>query len=149
MSTGGIPKTQKAIVADELGPGSKPVRLTEIPVPDPSTLKDGECLLKIEYSGVCHSDLGIKDRDYDLCALAKLPLVGGHEGIGRIVAMGPHSESKTFQIGTRVGVKWVANTCLHCEACLDGRDWGKHTFLQRRLMTCRIHRLCPCTEQWA
>jgi len=50
-------------------------------------------------------------------------LIGGHEGIGRIVALGPSSENNTFPIGQRVGVKWVAKCCLHCADCLDGRDW--------------------------
>jgi len=77
----------------------------------------------MEYSGVCHSDLGIHDGDYSICALAKLPLVGGHEGIGRVIAVGPHGKSSSFPIGTRVGVKWVGACCLHCEACVEGRDW--------------------------
>lgn len=122
MSLDAIPKTQRAVLLDELGLESK-ARVTEIPVPDPTTLKDGECLIEMEYSGVCHSDLGIKDNDYSICAFAKLPLVGGHEGIGRVIALGPHATSTTFPIGQRVGIKWVAGCCLHCEACLDGRDW--------------------------
>lgn len=124
MSSDTIPRTQLAVIADKLG-AETPPRLATIPVPDPTSLKEGECLLQMEYSGVCHSDLGIQDNDYAVCALAQLPLVGGHEGVGRIVALGPHAKSSTFPIGTRVGVKWVASCCLHCEACLDGRDWGE------------------------
>jgi alcohol dehydrogenase, propanol-preferring len=123
MSSEALPKIQKAALLDSLGPEAQ-VRLAEIPVPDATALKEGECLLRMEYSGVCHSDLGIKDKDYSFCGLVKFPLVGGHEGVGRIIAVGPHSKSSIFPIGQRVGVKWIANCCLHCEACLDGRDWS-------------------------
>lgn len=126
MSTVTIPKTQLAILVDKLGPGA-PTRIGEIPVPDPASLKEGECLIEMDYSGVCHSDLGIKDKHYQLSALAKLPLVGGHEGVGRIIALSPQSVNSTFSVGQRVGIKWAAHTCLLCESCSEGREWGAYS----------------------
>jgi len=43
-----------------------------------------------------------------------LTLVGGHEGIGRIVAIGNHSHAGGVKIGDRVGVKWIGGVCGRC-----------------------------------
>ena len=48
--------------------------------------------------------------------------VGGHEGVGEIVKMGPATELATVKIGDRVGVKWIAAVCGTCPACLSGHD---------------------------
>lgn len=50
--------------------------------------------------------------------------VGGHEGVGTIVALGPGVESSSagVSIGQRVGIKWVASICGACPACLAGHD---------------------------
>jgi hypothetical protein len=51
----------------------------------------------------------------------KLPLVGGHEGVGTIVAIGPGSSTER-KVGERVGIKWLADSCLDCEVCRDGEE---------------------------
>ncbi|KAJ7642859.1 hypothetical protein B0H17DRAFT_1104855 [Mycena rosella] len=89
------------------------------PVIQPSELAPGECLIKIDYAGVCHSDLHIKEGGW---GHFELPRVGGHEGIGHIVAIGEHTVGSPVKIGDRVGIKWIANTCLKCEMCRTGNE---------------------------
>ncbi|KAJ6587715.1 chaperonin 10-like protein [Mycena sp. CBHHK59/15] len=89
------------------------------PVVQASELTPGQCLVKIEYAGVCHSDLHIKEGGW---GPVKFPLVGGHEGIGHIVAIGEHTVRSPVNIGDRVGIKWIANACLKCEMCRTGNE---------------------------
>ncbi|KAH3666624.1 hypothetical protein WICMUC_005608 [Wickerhamomyces mucosus] len=103
-----IPKTQKAIVFYENGGELK--YDTQFPVPKP---KPNEILINIKYSGVCHTDLHAWKGDWPLAT--KLPLVGGHEGAGIVVAKG--SEVKNFEIGDYAGVKWLNGSCQSCELC--------------------------------
>ena len=48
--------------------------------------------------------------------------VGGHEGVGKIVKLGPGTESAGVKVGDRVGIKWMAGICGSCEACRAGVD---------------------------
>jgi propanol-preferring alcohol dehydrogenase len=48
--------------------------------------------------------------------------VGGHEGVGKIVKMGPGTDNAAVKIGDRVGIKWMAGICEACEACRAGMD---------------------------
>ncbi|KAJ7290295.1 chaperonin 10-like protein [Mycena rebaudengoi] len=89
------------------------------PVVQASDLKAGECLVKIDYAGVCHSDLHIKEGGW---GPVKFPRVGGHEGLGRVVAIGEHTLDSPVKIGDRVGIKWIANACLKCEMCRTGNE---------------------------
>ena len=53
----------------------------------------------------------------------KLPHVGGHEGVGRIVAFGPDTTpSQGADIGTLVGVRFLARVCHECEFCTSDRE---------------------------
>jgi propanol-preferring alcohol dehydrogenase len=67
----------------------------------------------VKYSGVCHTDLHAWKGDWPLPT--KLPLVGGHEGAGIVVAKG--SEVKNFEIGDYAGIKWLNGSCQSCEFC--------------------------------
>ncbi|KAF9528264.1 chaperonin 10-like protein [Crepidotus variabilis] len=112
-----IPKVQRAAVIEELG---KPYSLkTEHPVKQQQELAPGECLIKMEFAGVCHSDLHIRNGDW--ATKAPIPIVGGHEGIGRVVAIGDHS-SGAVKVGDRVGVKWIGKVCGKCELCRTGNE---------------------------
>lgn len=94
------------------GPGA-PLEVRRIPVPQPIA---GEYLVKLETCGVCHSDLHLRNGDEALPDSA-YPLILGHEGIGRIIAgEGP------LEIGTRVGLPWIYDTCLSCRPCLTGSE---------------------------
>ncbi|TQV92604.1 alcohol dehydrogenase [Cordyceps javanica] len=108
-----IPATYKAAVYDE--PGTISTKIVELPTPEPA---EGQVLVKLTHSGVCHSDLGVMTRSW---ALLPLPTpkdqVGGHEGIGEVVKLGPGAESSGLSLGSRVGIKWLASVCGEC-----GRD---------------------------
>ena len=48
--------------------------------------------------------------------------VGGHEGVGKIVKMGPGTDNAAVKLGDRVGIKWMSGICEACEACRAGMD---------------------------
>ncbi|KAH3666629.1 hypothetical protein WICMUC_005613 [Wickerhamomyces mucosus] len=102
-----IPKTQKGVYFETNG-GT--LTYGDIPVPTP---KPNEILINVKYSGVCHTDLHAWKGDWPLDT--KLPLVGGHEGAGVVVAKG--SEVKNFEIGDYAGIKWLNGSCQSCEFC--------------------------------
>ena len=77
---GEVPKKQMAMVLEKTG---GPVEYKEIDVPKPAS---DEVLVNIKYSGVCHTDLHAVNGDWPVPT--KLPLVGGHEGAGVVVAKG-------------------------------------------------------------
>jgi propanol-preferring alcohol dehydrogenase len=101
-----IPKTQKAAVLHELQGNYRIEK--EWPVTQPHELKPGQCLVKMEYTGVCYSDLIIKNR---VVAPPDCPFVGGHEGVGVVVAIGEHTQDLVVKIGDRVGLKYIAKVC--------------------------------------
>jgi propanol-preferring alcohol dehydrogenase len=53
---------------------------------------------------------------------AQHPIVGGHEGVGEIMAIGTHTINSPVKIGDRVGIKFIAESCLTCELCRKGLD---------------------------
>lgn len=91
------------------------VELQRIPVPRPAA---GELLVKLEASGICHTDLHVRDAAA-FPAGAPQPLTLGHEGIGRVVEQGAGTSTA---LGTRVGAPWLHDTCEHCRACITGRE---------------------------
>lgn len=107
-----IPKTQKAMVFYKNG---GPIKYEDYPVPKP---KANEILINVKYTGVCHTDLHAWKGDWPLPV--KLPLVGGHEGAGVVVAKG--SEVKNFEIGDYAGIKWLNGSCMGCEFCIQGAE---------------------------
>jgi len=90
------------------------LRRVERPVPRPGP---GQVLVKVGACGVCRTDLHILDGDLDRPAL---PLVLGHEIVGRIVAMGAGVTG--LEPGQRVGIPWLAGTCQACGPCRSGRE---------------------------
>jgi propanol-preferring alcohol dehydrogenase len=101
-----IPKTQRAAVLYELKGDYRIEK--DWPVTQPNELKPGQCLVNMQYSGVCHSDIIIKNRD---TVPPECPFVGGHEGVGVVVAIGEHTQNSVIKIGDRVGVKYIAKVC--------------------------------------
>jgi len=111
-----IPKVQKAAVVEAIG---SPIEIrSNHPVKQASELAPGECLVKIEFTGVCHTDLHAKQGDWPV--KPNNPLIGGHEGVGIVVAIGEHTANSPVKLGDRVGIKWLANSCLACEFCRKG-----------------------------
>jgi len=85
------------------------LREWEIPVPGP-----GQILVKTEACGVCHTDIHAASGDWPI--KPKLPFIPGHEGIGRVSAVG--AGVTIVKEGDRVGVPWLHSACGHCEYCL-------------------------------
>jgi len=100
--------------AAQLTSPRRPLELMRVPVPRPGA---GELLVKIEASGICHTDLHVQEA-IDFPAGSPRPLTLGHEGIGRVVAQGPGAGR--FPVGSRVGVPWLHDSCDHCRQCLTG-----------------------------
>src|SRR4051794_19351580 len=69
----------------------------------------GEALVRMEACGFCHSDLFVAGLD----RLPLVPLTLGHEGVGRVEAVG--SGVTNVAVGERVGVTFLAETCGECE----------------------------------
>lgn len=112
-----IPKTQTAVVFEK---NNAPLQVRkDWPVVQPEDLKPGEVLVRLAYSGVCHTDLHVWLGDWPLDN--KVPLVGGHEGAGYVAAIGKNTVTK-LKVGDPVGVKWLANSCLGCEDCRKGHE---------------------------
>ncbi|MEO7336551.1 MAG: alcohol dehydrogenase AdhP [Caldimonas sp.] len=99
----------QAAVVEAFG---KPLRLMELDVP---VAGPGQILVKTEACGVCHTDLHARNGDWP--AKPTLPFTPGHEGIGRVVALG--TGVTAVKEGDRVGVTWLYSACGHCEYCLQ------------------------------
>ena len=95
----------------------KPLIINDIPIPVPA---QGELLVKLESSGVCHTDLHYFNGEEHLDP-EQLPITMGHEGIGRVCSIGEGTDTK-FKPGDRVGVPWIHETCNHCRCCLTGHE---------------------------
>lgn len=87
----------------------------KIPVPKPAA---DEVLVNVKFSGVCHTDLHAMNGDWPLPT--KMPLVGGHEGAGIVVARGGLVED--VQLGDHVGIKWLNGSCLSCSYCMNADE---------------------------
>jgi propanol-preferring alcohol dehydrogenase len=89
----------------------KPLVLREWEIPSPGP---GQILVKTEACGVCHTDIHAADGDWPM--KPTLPFIPGHEGIGRVSAVG--AGVTIVKEGDRVGVPWLHSACGHCEYCL-------------------------------
>ncbi|BFZ63034.1 Alcohol dehydrogenase [Saitoella coloradoensis] len=109
-----IPKTARAAVYSKIGDCKIDIVDQQVPTPGPN-----EVLVKLDYSGVCHSDLHLMLGEWPWWPMTD-GQVGGHEGVGTILAA--HSSVSDKMLGQRVGIKWIASACLSCAHCLSGRD---------------------------
>jgi alcohol dehydrogenase, propanol-preferring len=91
-------------------PGA-PLREAELPAPAPGP---GQVLVAVDACGVCRTDLHVVDGELPD---PKLPLVPGHQIVGRVVERGLR-----FTTGDRVGIPWLGWTCGECRYCLSGRE---------------------------
>src|SRR6516225_5383174 len=102
------PPRMQAMVLDRAG---DPLRAAELPLPKP---EPDQILIKVAACGVCRTDLHVFDGDL---TRPKLPLVLGHEIVGRVEALG--DSVRGFAIGERVGVPWLGftdGTCFYCRS---------------------------------
>jgi len=71
--------------------------------------------IEILYCGVCHADVGLARGEWGFGAY---PCVPGHEIVGRVTKVG--ADVKKYQVGDRVGVGPLVDSCRHCDPCHDG-----------------------------
>lgn len=113
----------KAMILEKPGSISenkKPLKLANLPDPIP---EENEILIKISSCGVCHTEL---DEIEGRTLPSKLPVVPGHQIVGRVEQTG--EETDTLVIGDRVGVGWIHSTCGNCPHCLNGNENLCHKF---------------------
>lgn len=110
MTIGSTAST-RAVVLETVG---APVRIRELEVIDPRV---GEVRVRMLASGVCHSDLHVRDAEWD----RPTPIVMGHEGAGVVEAVGPGVE--TPRVGELVALSWLI-PCGVCRSCRRGHIWA-------------------------
>ncbi|MFS8366248.1 zinc-dependent alcohol dehydrogenase family protein [Acetobacter oryzifermentans] len=91
-----------------------PLQWEEVPDPVPGP---GEIRVKVLACGVCRTDLHVVDGDL---THPKLPIIPGHEIVGRIDQIG--SGVTSLSVGQRVGIPWLGHTCGHCFYCSDHHE---------------------------
>lgn len=104
----------KAMVLSRPGPiETTPLELREVPAPEP---QEGQVRIRVTACGVCHTELDeIAGR-----LEARLPVIPGHQVVGRVEALGPGASR--FKPGHRVGVAWIYSACGACPFCRAGNE---------------------------
>lgn len=105
------------MVLERLGPvgaGAGPLVPRERPEPRPGP---GQVLIEVSACGVCHTEL---DEIEGRTPPPRLPVIPGHQVVGRVGALGPNVT--TFRIGDRVGVAWIFHADGSCAACQRGAE---------------------------
>jgi alcohol dehydrogenase, propanol-preferring len=90
-----------------------PLQIKDLPIPEPGP---GDVLIRIEASGLCHTDIHAAHGDWPV--KPNPPFVPGHEGIGRIQAVGPGVTNRA--VGDRVAIAWLGYACGDCRYCISG-----------------------------
>ena len=101
----------RAMLLSEQG---RPLELTEVPVPEAGS---GQVLMRVSACAVCRTDLHVYDGDLKE---PTLPLILGHEIVGRIEQLGNGVDR--LHRGDRVGVPWLGWTCGECRYCRSKRE---------------------------
>ncbi len=97
---------------------SKPLEVFEY---DPGPLPDDYVEIDVMACGLCHSDLSMIDNEW---GFSRYPLVGGHEVVGRVSAVG--SQVKHLKQGQIVGGGWISASCQTCAPCVGGSQHHCH-----------------------
>ena len=100
----------KAAVVTDFG---SPLQVKDVPIPVPGP---GEVLVRIETSGLCHTDIHAARGDWPVKPTP--PFIPGHEGVGVIDMLG--AGVTTRAIGDRVAIAWLGYACGECRYCIDG-----------------------------
>jgi propanol-preferring alcohol dehydrogenase len=107
----------RAMVLNAIGPlrdNPTPLQLGHLPDPVPG---EGELLIQVHACGVCHTEL---DEIEGRTPPTRLPIVLGHQVVGRVGAVGERTGA--FQVGERVGVAWIYSACGQCAFCRSGQE---------------------------
>ena len=91
----------------------RPLTVEEVARP---TLEPGQVLVKVEASGLCHTDIHAARGDWPVKPTP--PFIPGHEGVGIVVELGPG----VFEVavGDRVAMPWLGYACGSCDYCVSG-----------------------------
>jgi alcohol dehydrogenase, propanol-preferring len=92
----------------------QPLVASEVALPPPG---EHEVVVRVSACGVCRTDLHVVDGELEQ---PRLPLIPGHEVVGRIIARG--AAAQRFALETRVGIPWLGWTCGVCTFCAGGRE---------------------------
>ena len=92
----------------------EPLEMAELPVPEPGA---GEVRVRVSACGVCHTEL---DEIEGRTPPPRLPVIPGHQVVGRIDALGPGVAE--LREGDRVGVPWLYSACGRCRYCREGNE---------------------------
>jgi len=106
------PALMKAAVVHSFG---APLQLEQVDTPLPGR---GEVLVRVEASGLCHTDIHAAHGDWPV--KPSPPFVPGHEGVGIVVELGPGVSEVV--VGDRVAVPWLGYACGTCDHCVSGRE---------------------------
>jgi propanol-preferring alcohol dehydrogenase len=107
----------KAMILEEIGGMERnktPLKFADLPIPQPGKK---ELLIRVSVCGVCHTEL---DEIEGRTPPPRLPVILGHQVVGRVEAAGPGADS--FQSGDRVGVGWIYSACGTCKSCRGGNE---------------------------
>lgn len=107
----------KAMLLNKLGSfaqNSTPLECAQLPIP---TFAEHELRIQVSVCGVCHTEL---DEIEGRTPPKQLPVVPGHQVVGRVEAMGDYVSR--FKINDRVGVAWIYSACGTCGYCVSGRE---------------------------
>ena len=91
----------------------QPLAIEDRPIPEPGT---GQVVVKIEASGLCHTDIHAANGDWPV--KPSPPFVPGHEGVGTVTRVG--AGVTRLQEGERVAIPWLGWACGECEYCTSG-----------------------------
>jgi propanol-preferring alcohol dehydrogenase len=91
----------------------QPLTIEDVPTPTPDA---GQVLVRIETSGLCHTDIHAANGDWPVQPTP--PFIPGHEGVGIVERLG--SGVTRVREGDRVAVPWLGWACGACEACASG-----------------------------
>jgi alcohol dehydrogenase, propanol-preferring len=97
-----------------LAENGTPLKMADLPMP---VYGEREILVKVLTCGVCHTEL---DEIEGRTPPPHLPIVLGHQIVGRVEAVG--SRARKFEIGDRVGIGWIYSSCGKCRFCLSGHE---------------------------
>lgn len=82
---------------------------------NPGPLGDEQVEIRVEYCGLCHSDMSMANNDW---GMTQYPFVPGHEVVGTVAAVGQGVKGR--QVGDRVGLGWFSGSCMSCRTCMGG-----------------------------
>ncbi len=105
----------QAMVLDDISAiHDSPLKHKDLPDPVPGP---AEVRVHVTCCAICRTDLHVIEGDLPR---QRMPIIPGHQIVGTVESLG--EECTTLQIGQRVGIAWLQNTCGQCEFCKAGRE---------------------------